>query len=1164
MDTGVGSYKEKRWRAGITVFFLMVALSSAVISHFESMRVHSERDKIKEVAKENSIRLERKINQTLALTYPISAMINRDGKIPDFESISQKLITFYPDISEIALAPKGVIRHVYPLKENEKAIGFNLLTDSNQQTEALLAKKTAKLTLAGPLHLVQGGEGLVGRLPVFTKDKQFWGFVLIVIRFPDILHTSSLHNLIDEGYQYTLTRMNPKSQKEEIIAAAGLPTLDNPILQKVEIPNAQWTLSIAPVNGWHNHWHLAIETAIALLLSALLGYMAKQYAELKQYRTSLENLIHLRTEEIAETRNQLHTLLNTIPDLIWLKDINGVYLLCNPMFERFFGATEDEIVGKTDYDFVDKELADFFRNNDKKAMQANAPSRNEEWITFADDGHSALLETVKIPMFDEHQALIGILGIAHDITEHYRNEKRIRQLTQMYATLSECNYAIVHSDTPDELFEKICESSVRKGGMNMAWIGMIDTNTHIITPHAVYGDEKNYLEGIEISILADSPTGRGPTGTAARENRPYWCQDFMNNAATAPWHERGRHVGWKSSAALPFHLYGDVVGVFTIYSQTLNAFEPLVQELLSELVMNISFALENFDREAKRKSAEEHLIQSENLFEEMSSVAHIGGWEINLSDGTGIWTKEASRIYDMEPTEEVTLEIGLSVFQGEWLEKVQTALNEIVDKGISRDLEVQMTTHSGNQKWIRLIGSSTQENTKTSQIRGSIQDITAQKMAEEQVQWLAHYDLLTQLPNRTLLNDRIKYAISIAYRSQKPIALLFLDLDHFKNINDSIGHSIGDELLIQVSKRMQSIVRDEDTLARQGGDEFIIVLPGTDANGAAHVAEKIIDAVSQPYHIQHHELSITPSIGIALYPLDGNNAEALFRSADSAMYRAKHDGRNCYRFVTPELQERSVRNLELENALRYALRRNELEVYYQPQISLETGHIIGAEALLRWHHPVFGMVSPSEFIPIAEESGQIVAIGEWVLRRALEQLQSWIAAGIEPMIMAVNLSAIQFRHPSLVSMVLSVLDELQLPAHYLELELTERIAMENPTHAIDIMNELHSHGIRMSIDDFGTGYSSLNYLKQFRVYKLKIDQSFIREITENAEDKAIVNTIINMAHSLNMITIAEGVETQEQLAFLRENGCNEVQGYYFSKPLPAPDFQSYALLPIEK
>ncbi len=1145
------------WSIGFFVFFLSLFASSAVIWHLEGMHLEKMRAEATEIAHENVNILRKSIDQKLALTYPIAAMIEQDGTIPNFETFGEKLLKYYPMISEIALVPNGIITRVVPRSTNEKALGFNLLTDAEQKAEALLARQTGELTLAGPLNLVQGGKGVVGRLPVFTKEKEFWGFVLIVIRFPEILNATTLNKLKKEGYEYTLSRINPTTKVEEIIAASATTSLTLPVEQTIDLPNAKWTLRIAPIKGWHQHWLLSFEIAIGLLLSILLGYIAKQYSELKNYRFSLEKLVKQRTAEIAQTKNQLQTLLDTIPDLIWLKDKEGIYLLCNPMFERFFGAKEEEIVGKSDYDFVDKELADFFRKNDRIAMEAHAQSINEEWITFADDGHAALLETVKIPMIDENKNLIGILGVAHDITERHTNENRIHHLTQTYATLSQCNHAIVHSNSPQELFERICESSVVQGGMNMAWIGLIDPETHYIYPVASYGDHLHYLDGLEISIQEDLPTGKGPTGTSVRENRPFWCQDFLSDPATELWHERGKAMGWQSSAALPIHLYDDVIGVFTIYSQTLNAFDPLIQELLIEMAMDISFAMENFDRETKRKTMENHLIQTEKLLEEMSFAAHIGGWEINLKSGIGIWTKEASLIYDMDPSQEVTLETGLSVFQGEWLEKAQTALNDIVHKEVSREVELQMTTHIGNQKWVRLIGSAIHENGEVTHLRGSVQDITAQKIAEEKVQWLAHYDPLTELPNRVLLNDRIKYAISIANRAKKSVSLLFLDLDHFKNINDSLGHTIGDELLIQVSKRMQSVVREEDTLSRQGGDEFIILLPGTDADGAAHVAEKLIDAISQPYHIQHHELSVTPSIGISLYPIDGNSSETLLQAADVAMYRAKHDGRNCYRFVTPEIQARSARNLELENALRYALKRDELEVYYQPQISIKGGHIIGAEALLRWNHPSMGMVSPAEFISIAEDSGQIIIIGEWVLRRALGQLKAWISEGMEPFIMAVNLSAIQFRHPNLVSMILSILEELNLPAEYLELELTEGIAMENPLHAIELMNELYGHGIRMSIDDFGTGYSSLNYLKKFSVYKLKIDQSFIRDITENSEDKTIVNTIISMAHSLKMITIAEGVETAEQLALLRENGCNEVQGYYFSKPLPAAEFRQY-------
>jgi diguanylate cyclase (GGDEF)-like protein len=408
-----------------------------------------------------------------------------------------------------------------------------------------------------------------------------------------------------------------------------------------------------------------------------------------------------------------------------------------------------------------------------------------------------------------------------------------------------------------------------------------------------------------------------------------------------------------------------------------------------------------------------------------------------------------------------------------------------------------------------------------------------------------------------LFTDRINHDLSMAQRNNEQLSVLFLDLDHFKNINDTLGHSIGDALLIEVAKRLKSAVRDEDTVSRQGGDEFVLILPNTDADGAAHVAAKLLEKVAIPFRIEQHELVTTPSIGIAMYPSNGSDFESLCKSADVAMYRAKHDGRNTFRFFTQEMQTHSARTLQLENALRHALELNQLRLHYQPQISMQDGRIIGAEVLLRWQHPELGNVSPAEFIPIAEASGQIFPIGEWVLRSAVQQLKNWMDSGLEPMIIAVNLSAVQFRHPHLPELVTQILQEVKLPPKYLELELTEGVAMDDPLRAIEVMDDLHERGIRMSIDDFGTGYSSLSYLKKFKVYKLKIDQSFVRDITVDPEDKAIVAAIISMANSLGMHTIAEGVETADQLAFLRLQGCNEVQGYYFSKPLPVDQFETF-------
>lgn len=437
------------------------------------------------------------------------------------------------------------------------------------------------------------------------------------------------------------------------------------------------------------------------------------------------------------------------------------------------------------------------------------------------------------------------------------------------------------------------------------------------------------------------------------------------------------------------------------------------------------------------------------------------------------------------------------------------------------------------------------------------QKIIEQQMAEAHIQRLAHYDALTGLPNRVLLRNRAAHAIELARRQGEALAVLFLDLDHFKKVNDSLGHRIGDELLRQLAQRLKSTVREQDTVSRLGGDEFILVLPGTDVAGAAHVAGKVMELASQPLQIEHHELAVTPSIGISMFPADGEDFETLCQKADTAMYRAKHDGRNGFAFFTGEMQAQSRRALELENALRRALERDQLALHYQPQLCLKDGSVIGAEALLRWTHPQLGQVSPAEFIPVAESSGLILPIGEWVLRQAAAQLKCWLAAGLPPLRMAVNLSTVQFRHAELPKLVSRILAEAELPPQLLELELTEAVALTDPLGAIALMADLNERGVRLSIDDFGTGYSSLSYLKKFRAYKLKIDRSFVRDLTEDPEDKAIVNAVISLARSLGLQTIAEGVETQGQLDFLREQGCDEVQGFLFSPALPPAAFADY-------
>jgi diguanylate cyclase (GGDEF)-like protein len=402
-----------------------------------------------------------------------------------------------------------------------------------------------------------------------------------------------------------------------------------------------------------------------------------------------------------------------------------------------------------------------------------------------------------------------------------------------------------------------------------------------------------------------------------------------------------------------------------------------------------------------------------------------------------------------------------------------------------------------------------------------------------------------------------------AKRYREKLAVLFLDIDRFKVINDSLGHSIGDELLRRVAERVGGCIRQEDTIARLGGDEFTVLLPGiAREQDAAAIAGKILDSVRLPFFIEHRELFVTTSIGVTIYPDDGADPETLVRNADTAMYRAKEQGRDNYQLYAPTMSSKALERLSLEGRLRQALQNRELVVYYQPLIDIATGRIRGAEALLRWRHPELGLVSPGDFISIAEVSGLIVPIGQWVLRTACAQARVWHARGNLDFSVAVNLSSRQFQQADLVFQVTEALHQAGLPPGALDLEITESNAMQNAELSISTLNDLKKLGVRLSMDDFGTGYSSLNYLKRFPIDRIKIDQSFVRDVTRESDDAAIAAAIIAMAHSLQLTVVAEGVETTAQLEFLRAQRCDEMQGYLFSPPLPAEDFQR--LLESEK
>lgn len=434
-------------------------------------------------------------------------------------------------------------------------------------------------------------------------------------------------------------------------------------------------------------------------------------------------------------------------------------------------------------------------------------------------------------------------------------------------------------------------------------------------------------------------------------------------------------------------------------------------------------------------------------------------------------------------------------------------------------------------------------------------DMTERKAAEARARHLAEYDALTNLPNRILFRDRLGQAVAAAARQGSRLAVMCIDLDRFKNINDSLGHSVGDQVLCQLAERLLESVRSSDTVSRIGGDEFAVLLPDFDVpDRVASVAEKLLQVLARPLQVGSYELVVTPSIGIAVYPEDGDDEASLLKNADAAVLHAKEHGRNNFQFFTHEMNSRALERLELEHNLRQALSRGELILHYQPQYDLANGRLVGCEALLRWRHPDWGMVSPIRFIPLAEQTGMILTIGEWVLREACRQARVWQDAGLVPVPVSVNLSVAQFRQPQLEDMILSALQQAGLAPQWLELELTESVLMDDTEHGMARLARLKALGISVALDDFGTGYSSLAYLKKLSIDTLKIDRSFISGLPGDNEDAAIASAVIGLARNLGLHTVAEGVETEAQCAFLRAKGCERIQGYLRSPPVAAERF----------
>ncbi len=814
-------------------------------------------------------------------------------------------------------------------------------------------------------------------------------------------------------------------------------------------------------------------------------------------------------------------------------------LHCNPRFSEIYGWPHGELVGQPgsvfyltdeDYGQIGRQAGPILSRGE--LLDLELPMRRK-------DG-SAVYCHLRAKAINPANTAEGTIWIIEDISDRRRERERMEELLQRQQAILE-NASVGILFTRDG---RIVQCNPRMEAI-LGWPGggLQDLPTTVFFRDA--DDYQDFSRQVG-PLLAQGERVDVEWLNARKDGSPVWCRHL---AKALPTQDGSRSAIWITQ---------DI-------SEQKSAEEALAQARrdleyrVEERTLELAFMNDQLQNEiAERTEAEQHLRAEEARFRDLSEMSSDWFWEM----GPDLrFTEMSGGLIETKLPPSRTLgryrwELPIvGVTPEQWADHRRL----LEARQPFRDFVYQMETRPGELHWFSISGKPIFEDGVFKGYRGTGTDITERREAEQKIEFLAYHDALTGLPNRVLLEDRVRQGIGMAERSGTGLALVFLDLDNFKKINDSLGHAAGDALLKEVALRLKRCVRDTDTISRQGGDEFVILLHDLQGgvDSCTPVLGKIMETLQEPYNWEGNELSTSASIGISLFPEDGHDFETLRKNADMAMYRAKEAGRNTYRFFDEEMDDEAVEHLLMRSGLRRALERGEFELHYQPQIELRTGQVIGAEALLRWQHPEYGLVSPSRFIPVAEDSGLIVPIGEWVLREACRQAGAWQRAGLPPLVVAVNLSAVQFRRGSVEETVTRALAAAGLPPAQLELELTETILIQNVEQVLASVRRLKQLGVKLSIDDFGTGYSSLSYLKRFDIDKLKIDQSFIRDLASDPDDAAIVRAIIQMAHSLDLLAIAEGVETVDMLQQLKAFGCDEAQGYHFARPMPAPEFERY-------
>ena len=884
--------------------------------------------------------------------------------------------------------------------------------------------------------------------------------------------------------------------------------LVSPLLKLIHITHDLPTrLEKETIHHWPQSKIHEIDT-LTRRFAVMASSLQARFAEIYATKDQLEQRVAERTQELQQEKSLLFNLIDAIPALIYYKDNQGRYLGCNQAFECFVSCDEKTLIGKTDDELFRAELAILFSMADEETLKMGIQQKYEKCVQFTPE-QKMLLETLKTPFFDTQGKLLGAIGVCYDLTSRKQIEEALRQ--------SQDRLKVVIDNIPQSIFWKD------------------DMGVYL-------GCNRNFADAIGFTE-PEEIIGKTDIDLVARLTQQPNSEllDALSHCHTQETEHEGEQKQIKS-----IQVSGE--------EHWLEIHKMLLYGMNKQRIGILC----SFEDITEQRRSEDKLRQAAKVMEYSTNGIAITNANTEFVAVNKAFT-QITGFTEAEILGKPTKALKSGEHTKEFYQRMWTLINttghwegEIWNRRKSGEIFLE---------WLHITVIKDEQTDEVTHYMAIFSDITARKQTEQKLAYLAHYDDLTGLAKRSLFYEMVDRALRKAERSKRFMAVLFLDLDRFKYVNDTWGHAIGDLLLKDVASRLTNCLRRGDNIARLGGDEFTAVLENVNSTDeVVRIVKRIIDAMQLPFHLDGNEAFVTASVGISLYPNDGNDVETLIRNADAAMYRAKESGKNNYEFFTSNMTGQASQRLSLETKLRYALERNELKLYYQPQMHLASGHIVGVEVLLRWQHPEMGLVHPQTFIPLAEETGLIVEIGEWVLRRACLQHQRWRDNGQPMLRMAVNLSPRQFKNSSLMTRVLQVLEETHMDPCFLELEITESMLMQDTGASSEILHKFKEMGVQLAIDDFGTEYSSLSYLKKFPISKLKIDQSFIRGIPQDKDDMAITRAIIALARSLNLSVVAEGVENKSQLIFLKAAKCDEVQGYFIGQPVPEDQLMAEILL----